>query len=68
MSKNIACVCPSLGVSKCVFSGKQPCHSMHIKNGIYVFLPAFEILVREDLNSRDVWEGLSIGKKHRNWW
>ena len=41
---------------------------MHIESGVYPFLPVFEILAREDLNSGDVWEGLSIGKKHRNCW
>ena len=41
---------------------------MHIERGIDSFLPSFEIQVKEDLNSRDVWEWLRIGRKNRNWW
>ena len=41
---------------------------MHIKSGIYAFLPMFEILPREDLNFGDVWEGLGVGSKHKNCW
>ena len=68
MLTNLVRVCPCLNVGKHVFSGQQPCHSMHTKSGIYAFFLAFEILTREDHNSGDVWEGLSIGKKHKNWW
>ena len=30
--------------------------------------PMFEIMSREDLNFRDVREGLSVGREHRNCW
>ena len=29
---------------------------------IYAFLPVFEILAREDLNSGDVWGRFSVGR------
>ena len=61
-------MCSRLRVGKRVFSGQQPCHSMHIESRVYLFLPAFEILAKEDLNPRDVWKGFRIGKKHKNWW
>ena len=66
MSTNLVPVCPRLSVGKHVFSGQQPCHSMHIKSRVYPFLPTFEILEREDLNPRDVWKGFRVGRKHRN--
>ena len=68
MSINLVRMCPHLRFRKCVVSGQQPCHSMHIENGVYPFLPAFEILGSEDLNPGDVWKGLCVGKKHLNWW
>ena len=59
MSIYLVRMCPRLCVDKRVFSGQQPCDSMYIKRGIYTFLPTFEILASEELNSRDVWEGLA---------
>ena len=56
MSTNLVRVCPCLRVGKRVFSGQQLCHSMYIESGIDLFLPAFEIQAREDLNSGDVWD------------
>ena len=47
MSTNLVCMCTRLGVGKRVFSGQQSCHSMHIENGVYPFLPEFEILAKE---------------------
>ena len=67
MSTNLVRVCPRLRVGNRFFNGQQPCHSMHIESGVYPFLPAFEILVKEDLNLGDVWKGFYVGKKHRNW-
>ena len=68
MSTNLVSVCPCLKVGKHVFSGQQPCHSMHIESEVYPFLPAFEILVGENLNPGDFWKGFRVGRKYRNWW
>ena len=55
MLTNLVRICVHvLELGSVVSSEQQPCHFMHIKSGVYPFLPMFEILAKEDLNPGDV--------------
>ena len=68
MLTNLVRMFPCLRVGKRVFSGQQPCHSMYIESGVYPFLPAFEILARENFIPRDVGKRFCVGRRHSNQW